>query len=238
MAEFNIYCDESCHLENDDSNVMVLGAIWCPAEKAKEINHRIREFKQKYGLVDSYELKWTKISKNHYSLYLDIIDYFFDQDNLHFRAIVIPDKALLNHASFGQTHDEWYYKMLFTLLNNILDPAEAYRIFLDYKDTQGGKRIQKLHEVLRNNYYDFSRTIIKDINLVQSKQVGLIQLTDIFTGALCAANKNVDYNIGKSKVIQRIKTKSGYSLQQSTLLKAKKINLLIWRPSSRGAYFD
>ena len=46
--EYNIYCDEICHLENDDSNVMVLGAIWCPAEKAKEINHRIREFKQKY----------------------------------------------------------------------------------------------------------------------------------------------------------------------------------------------
>ena len=128
--------------------------------------------------------------------------------------------------------------MLFTLLNNILDPAEAYRIFLDYKDTQGVKRIQKLHEVLRNNYYDFSRTIIKDINLVQSKQVGLIQLTDIFTGAICAANKNFNYNFGKSEVIQRIKTKSRYSLQQSTLLKAKKINLLIWRPSSRGAYFD
>ena len=71
--KYNIYCDESCHLENDDSDVMVLGAIWCPSEKAKEINMRIREFKQKYGLSDSYELKWTKISPNHYSLYLEII---------------------------------------------------------------------------------------------------------------------------------------------------------------------
>lgn len=236
--EYNIYCDESCHLENDNSNVMVLGAIWCPAEKAKVINKRIREFKQKYGLSESYELKWTKISTNHFSLYLDIVDYFFDQDNLHFRAVVIPDKSLLNHDYYGQTHDEWYYKMMFTLLNNIWDPSEAYRIFLDYKDTQGGKSIKKLQDVLRNNYYDFSRTIIKDINLVQSEQVGLIQLTDIFTGALCAANKSFNYNEGKNKIIQRIKSKSGYSLKQSTLLKAKKINLLIWRPSSKGVNFD
>jgi len=27
---YNIYCDESCHLENDGEKVMVLGAIWCP----------------------------------------------------------------------------------------------------------------------------------------------------------------------------------------------------------------
>ena len=30
MSEtYNIYCDESCHLENDDKPVMLLGAIWC-----------------------------------------------------------------------------------------------------------------------------------------------------------------------------------------------------------------
>ncbi len=27
---FNIYCDESCHLEHDREKVMVLGAVWCP----------------------------------------------------------------------------------------------------------------------------------------------------------------------------------------------------------------
>src|ERR1700722_11096356 len=30
MSEIiNVYCDESCHLEHDQSNFMVLGAIWC-----------------------------------------------------------------------------------------------------------------------------------------------------------------------------------------------------------------
>jgi hypothetical protein len=29
----NVYCDESCHLENDHQTAMVLGAVWCPFEK-------------------------------------------------------------------------------------------------------------------------------------------------------------------------------------------------------------
>ncbi len=30
---FNVYCDESCHLENDHQPTMILGAVWCPLEK-------------------------------------------------------------------------------------------------------------------------------------------------------------------------------------------------------------
>jgi len=34
---YNVYCDESCHLQNDGLSVMVLGAVWCPLEKAGPI---------------------------------------------------------------------------------------------------------------------------------------------------------------------------------------------------------
>ena len=33
MTEYNLYCDESCHLEHDDSDVMVLGALIIPKDK-------------------------------------------------------------------------------------------------------------------------------------------------------------------------------------------------------------
>ena len=42
---FNIYCDESCHLENDGEKVMAIGGVWCPANKKDEIFHRLREIK-------------------------------------------------------------------------------------------------------------------------------------------------------------------------------------------------
>jgi len=55
----NIYCDESCHLENDNQKVMVLGAIWCPYEKKDEIFERIREIKIKHRMSPKFEIKWT-----------------------------------------------------------------------------------------------------------------------------------------------------------------------------------
>ncbi|MBU4011704.1 MAG: DUF3800 domain-containing protein [Proteobacteria bacterium] len=46
---FNIYCDESCHLENDGQTAMVLCAVWCPLDKTREIAVRLREIKKKIG---------------------------------------------------------------------------------------------------------------------------------------------------------------------------------------------
>jgi len=37
MEIFNVYCDESCHLENDHQKAMVLGAIWTPFQRCREI---------------------------------------------------------------------------------------------------------------------------------------------------------------------------------------------------------
>jgi hypothetical protein len=33
IPTFNVYCDESCHLEHDRQQAMVLGAVWCPLGK-------------------------------------------------------------------------------------------------------------------------------------------------------------------------------------------------------------
>lgn len=45
---FNIYCDESCHLENDGQRAMVLGAVWCPEAKRLEVAERLREIKARH----------------------------------------------------------------------------------------------------------------------------------------------------------------------------------------------
>lgn len=127
---FNVYCDESCHLENDHQKAMVLGAIWCSVDKTREIAIRLREIKQKHKLASNFEIKWTKVSPAKLAFYLDIIDYFFDDDDLHFRGLVIPDKSKLNHGAFpGQNHDDWYYKMYFDMLKVIFRPdAPLFRL--------------------------------------------------------------------------------------------------------------
>lgn len=73
---YNIYCDESCHLENDGCKSMVLGAIWCPDKKKNEIFQRLREIKIEHGLSPHFELKWNAVSPGQYAYYLDVINYF------------------------------------------------------------------------------------------------------------------------------------------------------------------
>ena len=225
---YSIYCDESCHLENDGFNTMVLGAVWCRRDKVSEISNRLKEIRVKHGLSPYAELKWIKISPAKEQFYLGIIDYFFDDDHLHFRGIIIPDKSILRHEEFGQTHDEWYYKMFFDLLKVIIAPDSFYDIYLDYKDTWGSKRVKKLHEVLSNNNYDFSQEIIRSVKLVRSDQVQLIQLCDLLIGAICYKNRGLTYSKTKLAIIKRIQDRTGYTLEKTTLLRERKMNLLRW----------
>ena len=47
---YTVFCDESCHLQKDNSSVMVLGAMYCLSEKRKQIYSDIRAIKEKHGL--------------------------------------------------------------------------------------------------------------------------------------------------------------------------------------------
>ena len=227
---FNIYCDESCHLENDHQKAMVLGAIWCPLEKVREISVRLREIKKKHGLPSDFEVKWIKVSPAKFQFYLDWVDYFFDNDDLHFRALIVPDKSLLRHEAFSsQDHDIWYYKMYFDMLKLIFSPQARYRIYLDIKDTRGGAKVKKLHDVLCNNLYDFSRDIIERVQLIHSSEVELVQLTDLLTGAVSYANRGLQGSQGKLRLVERMKNRSKYRLTQTTLYKEQKVNLLRWQ---------
>jgi Protein of unknown function (DUF3800) len=230
---YNIYCDESCHLEHDHQKVMVLGGVWCPLEKVREISLRLREIKQRHGMKPEFEAKWTKISPAKKALYLDLIDYFFDDDDLHFRALIVPDKTILMHDEFGQDHDTWYYKMYFDMLKVLLSPASSYRIYLDIKDTRSAEKVAKLHEALCNNIYDFQREIIERVQTVRSHEVEILQLADLLIGAVSYENRGLEGNAGKEALVARIKERSNYSLTRTTLYREEKFNLFAWHPSVR-----
>lgn len=237
MAEtYNIYCDESCHLEHDGRKVMVLGAVWCPAGKVREVAVRLREIKTKHGLKPFVEAKWTKVApKISLSFYLDYVDYFFDDDDLHFRGLFVRDKTVLDHGRFRQSHDDWYYKMYFDLLKVIISPEAHYRVFLDYKDTNGAAKSAKLREVLCNNVYDFSREIVEPIQLARSHEIELLQMADVLIGAVGYASEGLATSAAKLALIDRIRKRSGYVLTKSTLLREMKFNLLRWEAKERGA---
>lgn len=232
---YNIYCDESCHLEHDHQPIMVLGAVWCPLEKTREISVHIREIKKAHGLSPSFEIKWTKVSPAKQTFYLSLLDYFFHDDSLHFRALIVPDKTRLQHELYSQEHDTWYYKMYFDMLKVILDPEASYRIYLDIKDTRSADKIAKLHDVLCNNMYDFQRRIIERVQTVRSHEVEPIQLADLLVGIISYINRGLSSNSAKVALVEIMRKMSGYTLTRTNLLRENKVNLFVWQALERQA---
>jgi len=238
--EYNIYCDESCHLENDPHKSMVLGASWCDKADKDGIFERIKEIKLKHRLPANFEIKWNKVSEAKLTFYKELINFFFDTDKLSFRALVIPDKKELNHEKYEHTHDQFYYKIYFDMLKIIISPHDSYYIYLDIKDSQGYEKVKKLHDVISNAHYDFSKNIVKNIQEVRSEEVSILQITDLLIGAMSYFHRGLQTSNAKLELIDLIKKRSGYSLLRSTLPGERKFNYFIWhtgytRSSSNGS---
>jgi transposase-like protein len=121
--------------------------------------------------------------------------------------------------------------MYFTLLKTILSPQANYRIYLDIKDTQGAKKVARLHDVLSNNLLDFSRQIIERLQTVHSHEVEILQLADLLIGTISYINRGLSSNAAKIALVERMRDRSGYSLTKTTLYLENKVNLLCWQAS-------
>lgn len=230
MSEtINIYCDESCHLENDKQPVMLLGAIWCPQEEVARLSREVQDMKTRHKAAG--ELKWTKVSKARLDFYLDLVDWFLTEAPLHFRGLVVLHKERLNHALFNQgSHDDFYYKMYFSLLNKILSPEERYNIYLDIKDTRSRLKLRKLGEVLRNDQYDFTSQMIGHLQNIRSHESYLLQVCDFLLGAVSYRHQELSGNLAKVKIIRHLEKRLGQELLRSTPLWEEKFNLFLFKP--------
>ena len=230
---YNVYCDESCHLQKDNSPVMVLGAMYAPKEKKGQIYTDIRAIKEKHGLNSRFEIKWTKVSESKIDFYLDVLDYFWKNDDLHYRGLVATGKNDLDHKKFNDgDYDLWYYKMYFRMIDPIICQEDEYCILLDIKDTRGGKRVQKLKEVLCNNIYDFNGEVIKYIGQINSRDSEILQMADLFNGALTYHYRRLESaaepNNGKITFIRALNARQ--NIDRMTSRQASKFNLFVWKP--------
>jgi len=229
---YNVYCDESCHLENDHKPIMAIAAVWCPLEKTKQISREIRQIKLNHNLSRDFEIKWIKASPAKIEFYLELVDYFFSENDLHFRIVLI-EKSQLDHKHFDQTHDDWYYKMAYQLLDKMIDPKCKYRIYMDIKDTRSEMKCRKLEQYLRNKYHDFTGYIIERTQQIKSKESSIMQMTDFLMGAVRHFKESKVTGELKSKakndIINHIIQRCGKSLLENTWPKESKFNIFHWK---------
>lgn len=235
LERFNIYCDESCHLENDGHSIMVLGATWCPKADVRRLSNELSEIKSAYNAKG--ELKWGKVSPAKGEFYDAVVEWFVKEPNLNFRCIVVLDKQKLDHEVFNEgSHDLFYYKMYYTLIKHVLDINRKYEIYLDIKDTRSRKKVHKLRDVLSKSKYDFSNSMIVNLQSIRSHESQLMQVADFLSGAVSFKNRYVGAvsehrpSDEKLRIIKLIENKTNVSLSRNTTRLAEKISLFRFSP--------
>lgn len=212
---FNIYCDESCHLENDHKDFMFLGSVSSAYNQVRLHTEQINALKKKHRFYA--EIKWSKVSHSKFHFYSDLIDYFFATD-LQFRAVGI-EKSTINNQNFSQTYDEFYYKMYYQLLNHKINSCYSYNVYLDIKDTLSACKVRKLREILNIKY-----GVFRNVQNIRSHESVLMQLTDFLMGAISYCKNNMEKkNQAKIQLTERIVKKSGCDLNKTNY--SEKLNL-------------
>ena len=226
--EYNVYCDESCHLVSNDSKYMLIGAIYCSKYKVKKVNEYIEHLKENYNLSDKIELKWNKIDKKTEKLYLDIINYFFNNDDLKFRVIVV-DKTQLDHEKYNQTENDFYHKAYYDMLKYIITPGNSYNIYPDIKDTNSYYYYQIMLNYLRIKMSDTNKKTIKKVQPIRSYEAPILQINDILIGALSYYYRKLSGNSVKLNIINEIKKLYQNDFDISSYYSNTKFNIFIWR---------
>lgn len=193
---FNIYCDESCHLQHDHKKFMFLGSVSSAYPQVKRHCRRIEELKRSYNFYA--EIKWANVSMSKLRFYLDLVDYFFDTD-LCFRAIGI-EKSRIKCDDFNTSFDDFYYKMYYQLLNYNIDTLCHYNVYLDIKDTLSALKVRRLKEILNVKF-----GVFRNVQNIRSDESLLMQLADFLMGAISYnVNDEVKANPAKVLIIEKI----------------------------------
>lgn len=225
----NIYSDESHHV-NDDCDLMMLGAVWANKEASDLLSKKVKLVKRKHNISVRREIKWTKVSESKIDYYKDLIDLYFDDDNMNYRAVII-NKTALDHDRYNQTEDDFYYKMQYILVNYIARIHSAdFRIYLDYKDTWSNVKARKLSDILSSKISFFNSTFTAQP--IKSYESSPLQLADLITGAIMYSNKQRTGkdSLAKIALTKYLEEKLDQKLTESTPFGITKFNIFFWEP--------
>lgn len=212
---FNLYCDESTHLEHDQKPYMLISYVKCPFPQIKQHKEHIKLLKANHKFKG--EMKWSKISKSNAEFYSDVIDYFFATD-LSFRAIVV-DKSQIDNTREGFTYDDFYFRMYYQLVAHKMIPKSTYNLYLDVKDTRSQDKLARLKDILNNNHN------IRNIQFIKSYESYLMQMADVMMGAINYNIRGLNKVTAKNRIIEKMSSNAKIDLKKSTPKDEEKFNL-------------
>lgn len=217
---FNLYCDESCHLERDRMPYMIYGYVSIASNQIQLAKKQIKQIKLDHNFEG--EMKWNNVCNKTYPFYSEIINYFFSNDII-FRAVVV-DKEQIDNNRPDYSFNDFYFRMYYQLLHHKTDMENTYNVYIDIKDTRSQDKLHKLKEMIKYN------SAINNFQFIDSKESVFVQLADVLMGAinyqLRIEKRNIEGKVdAKLKLIEKIKSHTNLTLNKSTSKDSHKFNL-------------
>ena len=168
---YNIYCDESTHLENDHQPFMLFGYVQIAYNELRIAKEQIKEIRRKYNYTD--EFKWTNIHESTFKVYDELIEYFFSsnmddhynvyldikdtcsQDKLRKLRDILRYNNSIRTCNFVRSH-----QVIFVQLADVMMGAINYKLRME-KGTLDGKVLAKrriLEKIERLSRQDLMNT--------------------------------------------------------------------------------
>jgi hypothetical protein len=207
--EFVIYCDESRHDHSPQNRFMSIGGLWVPRPLKEAMTQKFRAARESVNLKG--EVKWSKVSQKRLADYQKLVDFFFDQPDLRFRAIVVDQSKVDVNRFHGGDRELGFYKFYFEMIEKWILAGNRYLVLLDFKKNKGANRYTTLRRALENKIR--GAAWIDDLTVIDSCQSPLAQLSDILTGAVAATCCGFTNASAKAQLAAYIGQRRGASLR-------------------------
>ncbi len=205
--EYIVYCDESRHAGTGHHPFLAIGSLWMPRAEKPELTIKLKTLCRSLNLYG--EIKWSKTSRICLESYKQLIDFFFKEDSLRFRVIVVNQEKLDIDKYHAGDEELGFYKFYYEMLIKWIEEGNEYLILLDFKKNKGADRHKTLRTVIENKMR--GKTIIKDLTIIDSSRTPLSQLCDLLTGAVAAEWCGLTEGRPKADLAAFIANKCGYS---------------------------
>lgn len=234
-----IYCDES----DGRGKYNLIGGLWLTATNAQRMRAVIQGVRERFG--HDHEFKWKKASGTKLAaVYCDLAAKLTDQirgGRAAFHCIVL-ERNLIDYATYHENdHELGYYKFIHWLIRKRIRSGRSYIVHLDYRTTRENDRLVTLKRTLNGagrSEYGLNYDCCRDVQAHSSKDVDLLQATDILLGAVGwhYADRHLDAtsSMAKNELADRIARGIGKShLRLSSPKWEDKFNVWRWVPSGR-----
>lgn len=190
-----IYCDESA--DKGEKFRDFFGGCIIDSKDQYELVKSLEEKKKQLNL--EHEVKWTRVTENYLSKYIELIDLFFDfiqagkiKMRIMFR-LTSDSPSRMTESTVDDKYFKLYYQFLKHSFGLMTIPKECTPtnviVFLDVLPDKHGKKAEFkefIHAMPQSNDFQNSDITIRsrDIIEVDSKDHILLQCTDIVLGAM------------------------------------------------------